>query len=250
MAEQTTLPGDAGQAAAIIRSAAPEVRLALRDHPVVTAVIISDLLTRALAGRLDRGLAHDLDRALAREDALGLDHTDGLDNAVAAITSRRLALHLAAGLADGITRLLRHTDLAFEADSTRAFILAHDLALANSLGRDGERIFEPACELARNLARDLAGTVAARLGLANGKGVAAALLDGALDDFTQADLSGVDLAGVDLAGVRWSEQGTRWPPELDLEKLRRNSLQTPPGSDTHVVMRPEGKSRQDDPVSV
>jgi hypothetical protein len=63
-------------------------------------------------------------------------------------------------------------------------------------------------------------------------------------------ICGVDLAGVDLAGVRWSEQGTRWPPELDVEKLQRNSLQTPPGSGTYVILRPEGKSRLDDPVSV
>jgi hypothetical protein len=35
-----------------------------------------------------------------------------------------------------------------------------------------------------------------------------------------------------------------------VEKLQRNSLQTPPGSGTYVILRPEGKSRLDDPVSV
>jgi len=40
------------------------------------------------------------------------------------------------------------------------------------------------------------------------EGLAAALLGGALDDFTRADLTHIDLSERDLTGMRWSDWGT------------------------------------------
>ncbi|MEV6976912.1 hypothetical protein [Kitasatospora sp. NPDC093806] len=60
-------------------------------------------------------------------------------------------------------------------------------------------------------------------------------LDGTLDDFTDADLTDIDLTGVDLTGVHWTPDGTRWPSTVDIEQLRAESVETPPGSGVFVV---------------
>ncbi|MFG2694913.1 hypothetical protein [Kitasatospora sp. NPDC048407] len=56
-----------------------------------------------------------------------------------------------------------------------------------------------------------------------------------LHDFTSTDLSGTDLRGIDLAGVRWSEFGTSWPENVDVDGIRSQSEETPPGSWTYVI---------------
>lgn len=58
-----------------------------------------------------------------------------------------------------------------------------------------------------------------------------------LNDFTRADLHDAVLVGMDLGEVRWSEDGTRWPDDVDLEELRNRSVETPPGSGIHVIRR-------------
>jgi hypothetical protein len=73
------------------------------------------------------------------------------------------------------------------------------------------------------------------LGIEHLDGLTEALLNGALDDFSQADLSEVDLAHVVLIGVRWSVSGTRWPPSQDVEALIQESEETEPGSGVYVI---------------
>ena len=58
----------------------------------------------------------------------------------------------------------------------------------------------------------------------------------ALDDFTRADLSLTDLTGRDLTGIRWSDQGTTWPPGTDTDELRARSQEIAPG--IYQITRP------------
>ena len=73
------------------------------------------------------------------------------------------------------------------------------------------------------------------LGIEHLDGLTDALLNGALDDFSQADLSRADLDHIDLMGIHWSVSGTRWPPSLDVEALIQQSEETEPGSGIYVI---------------
>ena len=84
--------------------------------------------------------------------------------------------------------------------------------------------------------------MADRLGISPAKGLAEALLDGALDDFTSADLTHASLADADLTGVRWSVPGTTWPPGTDVKALLARSEQAEPGGVLVVTHR--GRMRQ------
>src|SRR5690348_12580526 len=69
-----------------------------------------------------------------------------------------------------------------------------------------------ALERARSLDRVCALNLAGRLCIPSAEGLAEAVLQGALDDFTEADLAHASLADADLSAVRWSLSGTVWPP--------------------------------------
>jgi hypothetical protein len=69
------------------------------------------------------------------------------------------------------------------------------------------------------------------------EGLAEALLDGAMDDFTSADLTYANLAGTDLTGVRWSLSGTTWPPGTNVKKLLARSEQAGPGGVLVITRR-------------
>ncbi|MFC7650354.1 hypothetical protein ACFQX6_65980 [Streptosporangium lutulentum] len=56
-----------------------------------------------------------------------------------------------------------------------------------------------------------------------------------LNDFTTADLRAASLIDIDMEGVRWSECGTLWPPELNVEDLKMRSEEVGVGSGTYVV---------------
>ena len=64
------------------------------------------------------------------------------------------------------------------------------------------------------------------------------MLDGALDDFTYDDLTDVDLTGRDLTGVRWSDNGTTWPPGTDIDALRARSRELGSNTGIYVIVRP------------
>jgi hypothetical protein len=136
-------------------------RMAVRRHPVVLAVILSDLAARAMdiVAVADRGRRGNLDR--------------------------------------------------------RPFIRAQ------------------VCALDRVCAQGMAG----RLGISETEGLARALQDGYLDDFTSSDLSCARLADTDLTGVRWSPSGTIWPPGTDVKAILNRSESAGPGSGVLVVTR-------------
>lgn len=151
-----------------------------------------------------RALARDLARALARE----IDDT------------------LARDLNDADVRALVHA-LAFKRVGDPAFDRVAD---PDAVARDLAR--------ARDLAHRVALVVGRRLGIWHVEGLAAALLDGALDDFTRADLSHADLTDLDLTGVRWSAADTRWPPGTDIDALRARSREVAPGTGIYAIGSP------------
>jgi hypothetical protein len=250
--------------AAAITAADPAVRIALRQSPVTVAVILSDLHVRAqvIAGATDRAFAsvldlvrdraldlvRDLDRAihlgLAREFArtLGLDLVR--DDALDLVRYLDVAIHLGLDLTHARdlyrARFVRDLAAARKAVHARALDLAHDLDVAHA------RAIDHAHETARG--REAALIVGGALGLQQVEGLAAALLDGALDDFTSADLARADLTGHDLTGIRWSDWGTIWPPGTDTSELRARSQEIAPG--IYQITRPghDDKARHHTPA--
>ncbi len=100
-----------------------------------------------------------------------------------------------------------------------------------------------ALNLALDLARQTAMPVAHALGVQQVKGLAPALLKGALDDFTRADLAHADLTGSDLTGMQWSDWGTTWPMGTDMDRLRARSREVTPGTGVYVIDSPEDSDK-------
>lgn len=255
---------------AAIAAIDPAVRMALRRHPLVLAVLLSDLIIQAL----------DLDQALARGLDLDLDYARRLSHNLIRASDRahNLDLIYARRLAD---KLARARSLARDLDNggylhhiparNRAYarvlasdlarVLASDLDLAQDLvdlsgsddlirslstARDLTRTIDLSLGLdhARSLAHHIALMMGRHLGIKQVEGLATALLNGALDDFTHADLTHVELDERNLIGVRWSVSGTIWPPGTDIDRLRSRSKETPPGTGIYVIGKgPEGLDR-------
>jgi hypothetical protein len=234
------------EATAAIKAADPAARMALRRSPIARAVILGDLIARTLTNTSqadDRILDRDLDRALN-------GHAEALHRAAETVGANRA--HILVGvLRDILGRLIngglyyaiaRDLDLALRRDLESA--LRRDLDLALDLAREVDRDLD--LDLARRLVQETARIMCRALGIRLVEGLAAALLEGALDDFTQADLTRTSLAGRDLAGVRWSDWGTMWPPGTDTGELRARSREITPGTGIYKIMRPghEDKGRR------
>jgi hypothetical protein len=106
-----------------------------------------------------------------------------------------------------------------------------------NLDRSVSRALDLAFQRSRALDRVCARGVAGRLGISSTERLAMALLDGAMDDFTNADLTHISLADADLTGVRWSLPGTIWPPGTDVKALLARSEEVEPGGSVLVVTR-------------
>jgi hypothetical protein len=258
--------GEPGMAAAIA-DADPAARMALRRNPLILAVILSDLLVRALviARSRDLDLASDLASALASAHARASDRD--FDRVSASDLNRALELASDLDRVGELARVLAHASAhASVVASASDLDLASDLGLDRILGLDLGLDFFRASAFARDLAqgrdldlagdldraRDLARHMAFVLGRALGiqqvEGLAAALLEGALDDFTRADLSQADLTGLNLVGVRWSAAGTRWPPGTDVDALRARSRKVAPGVGIYEIISPGGGRKAHVPV--
>jgi hypothetical protein len=240
---------------AAIMTADPSVRVALRRHPIITTVILGDLTVQALkivnviqaTGDLER--ARTLGRALARDLNLACDLNLPFVRSIHPARATDLGLASAQDLAG---HLARDLDLVY------AVVRAHDLGrvldrdrdLARDLARDLNSDLNRTLDLvrARYIARKTARLVSDALGIGQVERLVAALLDGALDDFTRADLTNIDLGGLDLTGIRWSDHGTTWPPGTNVNALRTRSQEVARG--IYVITSPDGndKAREFEPV--
>jgi hypothetical protein len=274
-------------AAAAINAADPGIRMALRRHPVILAVILSDLLVQALGIAETAcssrpclpsedtggcGLDDAIDRARYLGDAVDRIHysiprprephvtetraqRDNLSRASSRVLELTAALtarfNQVRSPVPGRGELSQALDRALEHARDRAEILGHDLRrdLDHHSGRDHTQVFGRALDPARMIAHLTAVTVGDVLGVGQPEGLAVALLDGMLDDFTQADLSRADLGGLILAGVRWSESGTVWPSGTDVDALRARSREVTPGTGIYVIAGPgDGSDRHGVPA--
>lgn len=270
-------PPGAPETAAVIAAADPAIRMALRRDPVILAVILSDLIVRALAitnkARTARDLNRDIDHArdvdLARDIARARDLNRAITrvlnnngNLVCAHDITRdlsNAFDRARDIARGHVRAFDYAghDLTLTHDIARALDWAfrggahlHDIDLINHVyrgvdlllhitrGRAHAHDLARAYDIARDVAHQTALVVGRTLGVQQVEGLAAALLEGALDDFTHADLAHADLTGRDLTGVRWSYWGTWWPPGTDVDQLRARSREVAHGTGVYVIASP------------
>ncbi|MEV5412215.1 sigma-70 family RNA polymerase sigma factor [Thermopolyspora sp. NPDC052614] len=224
---------DQSTAEQFLQSVSPQDRLMLRGHPDVEAA--SQSLTRAwdLAGVLDCALhlARRLGRvpgsSPARELARGHNPSLARDLSISLDLARDLARELAFDLDRG-----RDCDLARD--------IVHNLIRHLHLDDTSLLAYKVDCELA--LAHDLIEVCRHRIwksvGVVLGRDVPVLdewVLWEFLDDFTTSDLRTVVLTGVDLTGVRWSERGTLWPEDVDVEDLKARSEETPQGSGIYVI---------------
>ena len=263
--------------AAAIAAADPMVRMALRRSPVILAVILSDLLVRALViadaaadyPHQDREIAADLERADAINSEINYFNLDEIDKGEAhgryvaigrALDRARTLAHghsrdLALSIADDLVVVTRSA-----LSSTRQLAQARALTVdphidlivdlagvlaMGILGLDGDYTDDDDnldVASARELAHHVASAVGRTLGVRQVEGLAAALLDGVLDDFTRADLAHADLTGLDLTGVRWSVSGTQWPPGTDVDALLARSREVVPSIGIYVITSPGPES--------
>jgi hypothetical protein len=250
----------------------PVVPAAILSDFVVRAIEIAAAINRGRRGNLDRAfirtLARDLGRDLGRECAqvrhlklgvtvtrnsvlvLTLDQARERDLALTLIRYSDAALRLARELSHAIDDILaRHLDLRLSFSGDHDLELACELAasldsdldraltLNRELDKTRERALDLAFERSRALGRVCAQGVAGRLGISPPEGLAEALLDDVMDDFTSADLTYASLADTDLTGVRWSLSGTIWPPETDVKALLARSEEVGTGGGVLVVKR-------------
>lgn len=222
----------------------------IRGYANVVGRLIISARDRALAvaDALDGHVTPDTDLALgiARRLTVVLDdalrselHPSPAGVGSALIGDRDLSLSLARDLAQVFN--FDNEDLA-----TAVIKAKHDFDFGN-----GPLDLGYALHVARKADRAYARELRIMLGFAAGSGdrsltgaaLAGAVLNGALDDFTQADLSEVYLDRVNLIGVRWSKS-TQWPASFDRAALLRRSRETAPGSGIYVLS-PPGRSRED-----
>ncbi|MGW2611945.1 pentapeptide repeat-containing protein [Streptomyces mirabilis] len=257
---------DRQSASAIIEAAAPQVRLALRSHPVVNATIISDLLAHALdlarnrsegperARKLARDIRAAHERAYTRASPTEDDHAVRFALSQAHDGGRDLTRSTRPYFLNPVVEALEHAHvlalgIAFEStgdltlDLEHARVLARDLAFERARDKALARAPGRACDLASELVHELERVVGGMFGLDNVERLAELLRRGVLDDFTRADLTNTDLSGTDLSGVLWSEAGTRWPHGMDIERLRRISRSSSLVLGAYVILPDEGSSR-------
>ncbi|MEU3567564.1 hypothetical protein AB0E96_03900 [Kitasatospora sp. NPDC036755] len=235
----------------------PERRLELREHPLVTAAILADLLIRTVT------LAQDL------TDGLGFGRYHGMPLKRAAFAAQGIAEGIAQGLdgraalawglrdmAHEIVALLEPHYPAIDQASRVGRVLVREMVSTidqrvRSADHPAIAEFLRACQVftyavrggdliravqeVEYLARALASRVGELFGLGEPEALDLEFLSEILDDFTTADLSTADLTHVDLAGVRWSELRTRWPTEVSIDRLREDSRETLPGSGVYII---------------
>jgi hypothetical protein len=200
-----------------------------RNLQLGTVVTRGPLPALVLGQALDYAPALSLTRGFNAAVDLAREFIEAMDRILASYLGLRLTfshdddLELAHELADGAGSCL---------DRTRALAIGlgdrPSPEQVLSTGRTISRALDQALARARAMRRVCGQGLASRLGMATADGLAEAIIDGALDDFTSADLTGASLAEADLTGMRWSLTGTTWPPGTDIKALLARS-ETQPG---------------------
>uniref|UniRef100_UPI003F497322 hypothetical protein n=1 Tax=Streptomyces chartreusis TaxID=1969 RepID=UPI003F497322 len=243
----------------LLQSLSPSARMVLRNHPAIAAASrdLARELARARDGDpfarardlirdLERHIVHDLewslpaaDRAFARGGDLHRDvaRAGDLARELERLHGRDPDRARVRALIEDLERHLEVLALAWARDRNRAALdrtvdRVRDLARVTDLVYvRAEDIAEDIIDIRTNQVRRAIGKVLRREPPALDRNLVRAFLN----DFTAADLRTADLADVGLVGVRWSEQGTQWPPSVDVENLKSRSQETPPGSGIWVV---------------
>ncbi|NNN32176.1 hypothetical protein HLK59_17770 [Streptomyces sp. S3(2020)] len=193
---------------------------------------------KTLALTLDHDV--DFDRALDLALALvrGLKVSDRV-NARARGVPANLTLDRQLANAHGLSRVLvRDLIRAFVRDPDLVRALASTLdptsALTRALG------LAPGLDLANGLIYDVTrARVQARFRASDLMEARSNLTDAAIN-FLGADLTTVDFAAINLVGIRW-DRNTRWPTPEWAARMRRTSVEDPPGSGVFIVRPEEGR---------
>lgn len=187
-----------------------------------------DLRYFGAAVHLAHRLVHAIDGTLARHLDLRLSFSgdDDLESAAELAAGLESELDRAVALREalGVVR-----ERILNVNDAREQVLNIERSIGRTLAL--------ALVRSRALDRVCAQGVAGRLGISQAEGLAEALLDGVIDDFTSADLTYASVAGADLTGVRWSLSGTIWPPETDVKALLARSEEVKLGGGVLVVTR-------------
>jgi len=220
--------------------------LAQPDHEPV----VGDSRARSIARSIGRVPAfmrrgpRDLDRLQARVLVLALEIGQGRPTALAEALNiaHELATDIVSGEApDAIGKLPAAMAHSISSSLRLAREFARDHTFRPSLNREIALMVDRSAELTSILSEAMSH----ELRIEPTEGIADALLNHALDDFTNADVTEVGMTDSDLPGIHWSEQ-TGWPAEIDMSDLRRRSTEDPPGSGTYVVSSlPDIQNRSD-----
>lgn len=203
-------------------------RYALARNLQLGSAVSHRRVSARVLGQSPRGWSSTPAQSLARGFAAAADLAGELVEAIDAILANHLDRRLTFSRDEDLQLAL---ELAGNVGFTLSRIDALDAGLGErpppgqvrSTGRTISRALGQAAERARTMDRICVQGLAARLGITTTDGLAQALTDGVLDEFTSADLTCANLAQADLTGVRWSLTGTAWPPGTDIKALLARS---------------------------
>ncbi|MBT2394358.1 hypothetical protein J7E87_34405 [Streptomyces sp. ISL-1] len=199
-----------------------ETRLAVRTSPLAHALHLSHAAVRSLVRARDLAQQEEA-RSLREPRSGGPNHRFDTDRMMAVNCTRALLV-----------------ECDTEALPAQAVLCAHDLLCVLEYVEEHGRAhyalaLEGALARAQDLLRSLTTEVVALLGLSDSLCPDYETLLSLLDDFIGADLRRADLAGVKLDGLWWSETSTSWPPYVDIELLKFDSVEAAPGSGIYVI---------------
>ncbi|WP_328834764.1 hypothetical protein [Streptomyces europaeiscabiei] len=209
-----TAPAQPSQDPGPLFEAVPvEARLAVRTSPLAHALHLSHATVRSLTRAREQAQQEE-----AREPwGYGSSHRFDTDRMMAANCTRALLV-----------------DCDVEALPSQAVLCAHDLlCVLEYVEKHGHvhyaQALEGALARAQDLLRALTTEVVTLLGISDSLRPDYETLLSLLHDFIGADLRQANLAEVNLDGLWWSETSTSWPPYVDIELLKLDSVQTAPG---------------------
>ncbi|MFD5474429.1 hypothetical protein [Streptomyces sp. NPDC127105] len=199
-----------------------EARLAVRTSPLAHALHLSHAAVRSLTRAREQAQQEEA-RSQREPRGYGPIHQFDTDRMMAANCTRALLV-----------------DCDVEALPSQAVLCAHDLlCVLEYVEKHGHAHYalalEGALARAQDLLRALTTEVVTLLGLSDSLHPDYETLLSLLDDFIGADLRRANLAEVNLEGLWWSETSTSWPPYVDIELLKLDSVQTAPGSGIYVI---------------